>query len=306
MRLRKKRFVVLCLLAVLTSFTAAAAGKELVNMEFKEAPLVDVLQILGQIGGYNVLADQSVSGQVSFVLKDLTVTEALDLVTRAAGYRYKLEGNTLIVGSAERLEREFEKEDIAFIMLKHVDVLEAEKIVKMVAPRIRTSYCTERQLLILFGYTSDLNRAKEVLKEFDQPNTVTIGGIEPEVKGEPLIQKRIPVFYAGGQDILDAVITLWPQRDFKWDGDSKILTGFAQKEEWPAIEDLVKSLDLPKFILKGILKSEETTIALIEYEGLTELLQQGDLFLGWLLSSITAKDATFTRGDQSVTVRLGR
>ncbi|NMB20055.1 MAG: hypothetical protein GX979_04260, partial [Firmicutes bacterium] len=44
----------LCLLLVVASIPALALANQVVNMEFQQAPLVDVLQILGQLGGYNV------------------------------------------------------------------------------------------------------------------------------------------------------------------------------------------------------------------------------------------------------------
>ena len=40
----------------------------MVDMEFRDAPLVDVFQVLGGMGGLNVLVDPSVSGTVSFYL----------------------------------------------------------------------------------------------------------------------------------------------------------------------------------------------------------------------------------------------
>lgn len=94
----------LCLLLVMASIPAPALANQVVNMEFQQAPLVDVFQILGQLGGYNVLVDPSVSGQVSFSLKDLSVEEALDLVTRTTGYRYQIIGNTMVVASQQRLK----------------------------------------------------------------------------------------------------------------------------------------------------------------------------------------------------------
>ncbi|HHT73829.1 MAG TPA: hypothetical protein GX008_08955, partial [Firmicutes bacterium] len=110
----------LVLLLILTATPILA--DTLVNMEFKEAPLVDVFQILGEIGGWNVLVDPSVKGNVSFVLKDLSVEEALELVTRTTGYRYKVVGNTLVVATEERLRTEFSSEEFVFIALNHVDV----------------------------------------------------------------------------------------------------------------------------------------------------------------------------------------
>ena len=57
MRARWKLVLALCLIVVLGSAFTPALGQGRVNMEFKQAPLVDVFQILGQLGGYNVLVD---------------------------------------------------------------------------------------------------------------------------------------------------------------------------------------------------------------------------------------------------------
>ncbi len=111
----RRGMLAVALIFMLLAASLSAAAAEMVNMEFKQAPLVDVFQILGQLGGgYNVLVDPSVTGQVTFALSNLTVEEALDLVTRTTGYRYKLVGNTLVIGSDQRLRTEFGKEDFRF------------------------------------------------------------------------------------------------------------------------------------------------------------------------------------------------
>jgi len=155
------------ILMLLTASLPALAG-EMVNMEFKQAPLVDVFQILGQLGGYNVLVDPSVTGQVTFALKNLTVEEALDLVTRTTGYRYKLMGNTLVIGSAQRLKTEFGTEDFRFIKVEHVNVEAAQRLVSLVAPGVKTYVDHEQSLLVLFGLTSDLDVAGKILRQYDQ------------------------------------------------------------------------------------------------------------------------------------------
>ena len=71
----KLRCKVICLIAavLVLMLVAPVLASPSVNMEFKEAPLVDVFQILGEIGGLNVSVDRSVQGNASFVLRDLIV-----------------------------------------------------------------------------------------------------------------------------------------------------------------------------------------------------------------------------------------
>ena len=80
----------ICLIAavLVLMLVAPVLASPLVNMEFKEAPLVDVFQILGR-SGLERTSGPILQGNVSFVLRDLTVQEALDLVA-PTGYRYKL------------------------------------------------------------------------------------------------------------------------------------------------------------------------------------------------------------------------
>ena len=73
-----RRLVLLVgLVLIFASASSPIMAKEMVNMEFKQAPLVDVFQILGQLGGYNVLVDPTVQGEVTCTLKNLAVEEAL-------------------------------------------------------------------------------------------------------------------------------------------------------------------------------------------------------------------------------------
>ena len=105
---------------------------------------------LGQLGGYNVLVDPAVTGEVSFVLRDLTLEEALDLVTKTTGYGYELVGNTLVISTAQRLKTEFGTEDVRFVSIKHVDVQDAQRLVQLVVPGV--SYVDpELNLLVLTG-----------------------------------------------------------------------------------------------------------------------------------------------------------
>lgn len=169
-----RRLVLLVgLVLIFASASSPIMAKEIVNMEFKQAPLVDVFQILGQLGGYNVLVDPTVQGEVTFTLKNLAVEEALDLVTRTTGYRYQLLGNTLVVGSEQRLKSEFGSQDFSFISIEHVDVKAAQGLVALVTPNVKSYVDSEQNLLILYGLTTDLELATRVLKQYDQKTVTT-------------------------------------------------------------------------------------------------------------------------------------
>ena len=305
-----KSVLALCMVLVLTSAFSPVLGKERVNMEFKQAPLVDVFQILGQLGGYNVLVDPSVSGQVSFVLNDLPVEEALDLVTRTTGFRYKLMGNTLIIASEARLKSEFGTEDFTFVSVENVDVKQASHLVSIVAPSVKSYVDEELNLVVLYGLTSDLAVAEKALKQYDRqalsglpvPSSVATSPVQE--KG--MIQHTMAVRYADGAAVLELARGRLPQREFSWDEVTRQLTAWTTDQEWVELKALVQSNDLPKFTLNGILSSADQMMVLVEHRAQTTLMKPGDTLEGWTLTSISSGAAEFTQDNRTFDVRIGR
>lgn len=320
MSVRWKQLLVVCSILVLFTAVAQVYAGGVVNMEFQQAPLVDVFQILGQLGGYNVLVDPSVSGDVSFVLNDLTVEEALDLVTRTTGYRYQLVGNTLVVASAARLKTEFGTEDVKFVSLKYVEVEAAQRLVSLMVPGVRSYVDPALDLVILYGVTSDLEVAEQVLLQYDQqgsrrPAPQVTSPAQPiavedkaevEVVEEELVNGSITLLYAEGAPILDALRQGFPQREFAWNEPAKMLTGRATSQEWEQVNVIVREFDYPDFLVKGILSSADQMIALIEYQGRTNMLKVGEALHGWTVRDISAGTVEFAQGSRSFSIRLGR
>lgn len=304
----RRGMLAVALIFMLLAASLSAAAAEMVNMEFKQAPLVDVFQILGQLGGYNVLVDPSVTGQVTFALKNLTVEEALDLVTRTTGYRYKLMGNTLVIGTAQRLKTEFGTEDFRFVEIKHVQVEAAQRLVSLVAPGVKAYVDHEQGLLVLFGLTSDLDLASKILSQYDQKSFTAPeqGTGQPPQKEENLISGAAPVFYGEGQDVLEAVRQRWPLREFRWDDKSNSIIGETGVEEWMQIKAFVAERDLPNFILKGLLTAKGQTSALVEYRGVAQLVHMGDVLHDWQVDKIAANQVEFSLGERKLIIRMGR
>ncbi len=303
----RRGMLAVALIFMLLAASLSAAAAEMVNMEFKQAPLVDVFQILGQLGGYNVLVDPSVTGQVTFALSNLTVEEALDLVTRTTGYRYKLVGNTLVIGSDQRLRTEFGKEDFRFFEIEHVEVEAAQRLVSLVAPSVKTYADHEQNLLVLFGLTSDLDVASKILTQYDQKTfSAQQQTVETSEAGEALTTNAVAVFYADGKEMVELVRRRWPLRDFAWDEQTEHIVGQATAEEWAQIRVFVVENDLPNFILKGLLNAQGEASALVEYKDITTLVKTGDELHGWKISEIGADQVELDLDGRKLIIRMGR
>lgn len=296
---------------VLVSSMVVASDVRMVDMEFRDAPLVDVFQVLGELGGLNVLVDPSVTGTVSFYLKDLGVQEALDLVSRTTGFRYRIVGNTLIVATEKRLQEEFSSEDFAFVYLKNADVNSAGQLVKMVVPSVRIYSDNDRNLLVIYGTTTDIELAQSLLRQYDGSYT-PVSTVESTHESQDLgDQESLQVFsvvlrYADGTHIMSMIQQMFPRRDIVWNEMTRLLTVTVTPEEWLRISDIVTKHDVPAFTLRGVVSSGERQLALVEYKKGTRLLEVGDVFHEWIVEEIEQSEVTFKQGDRSFVVRLGR
>ena len=73
---------------------------ETFSIQVQEANLSEVLDMLGQLAGVNILASRDVEGRVSLNLQDVTVNKALDAIVKSQGLVYEREGDFVYVRTA--------------------------------------------------------------------------------------------------------------------------------------------------------------------------------------------------------------
>jgi len=86
---------------------AYSGGTGTISLDVKNADILDVLKILAQQSGQNIIATQNVKGTTSVSLHNVPLTEALDLIVRTNGLDYRKVGNVYIVGTPADLTAEF-------------------------------------------------------------------------------------------------------------------------------------------------------------------------------------------------------
>ncbi len=67
------------------------------SIQVQDANLSEVLDMLGQLAGVNILASRDVQGRISLNLQDVTVTKALDAIVKSQGFVYEREGDFIYV-----------------------------------------------------------------------------------------------------------------------------------------------------------------------------------------------------------------
>ena len=77
-----------------------------ISLDFKNADIHDVLRILADVSGLNIIATDDVKARVTLRLVEVPWDQALDVVLQANGLEKSQSGNVLAVSTAKRLEEE--------------------------------------------------------------------------------------------------------------------------------------------------------------------------------------------------------
>ncbi len=77
-----------------------------ISLDFQDAELSDILRLLAEVSGLNIITGPGVSGKVNIKMGDVPWDQALDLILRTQGYDFLKEGTVLWVDKKGIIERE--------------------------------------------------------------------------------------------------------------------------------------------------------------------------------------------------------
>ena len=90
--------VAIFLISIFSNMSLAVSLKddpELISLDLKGMDIRDVLKILAQKSGLNIVADSSVKGMVTLYIKDVTIMDALDTVVSTNNLAYEQSGSLI-------------------------------------------------------------------------------------------------------------------------------------------------------------------------------------------------------------------
>ncbi|MGQ8365979.1 type IV pilus secretin PilQ [Glaciecola sp. 1036] len=74
-----------------------------ISLDFQDVPVRQVLQIIAQVNGFNLVTTDTVTGNVTISLSAVPWDQALDMILKIRGLDKRLEGNILLIAPAEEL-----------------------------------------------------------------------------------------------------------------------------------------------------------------------------------------------------------
>lgn len=145
----------------------AGGSDTLISLDLKDAEISNVLKILGEKSGLNIIADSSVRGRMTLFLKDVPLWEAIELVLKSNNYAYQRVNFNLLISSADKLPRFVVTE---IIPLKYASPGDIKDTVKsFLSPGGNLQVDLERNLLIITDTLPAIDKIKNILKDLDSP-----------------------------------------------------------------------------------------------------------------------------------------
>ncbi|MDC0603550.1 type IV pilus secretin PilQ family protein [Aliiglaciecola sp.] len=76
---------------------------EPISLDFQDVPVRQVLQIIAQVNGFNLVTTDTVSGNVTISLSGVPWDQALEMILKIKGLDKRMEGNILLIAPSEEL-----------------------------------------------------------------------------------------------------------------------------------------------------------------------------------------------------------
>jgi type II secretory pathway component GspD/PulD (secretin) len=171
----------------------APGAKGHFSLDFINSELVDVLKALATQSGVNVVLTSSVKGQTTLSLHNVTLEEALRLVTASNGLDYAWVDVAYVVGTPEEVRNMRVKElSSRAVLLRRITPKYAQDVLGRVTPEVAVSYQEGSPSLVLIGTEAALNRAERTLARIDvplPPSTRMIGLLHAGARGRFAFQQ---------------------------------------------------------------------------------------------------------------------
>jgi len=162
--------------------TQTRQGKKRLNLDLKDADIVNVLRLLAEVSGENIVAGDDVKGQVTLRLRDVPWDLALDTILKSKGYDKVRQNNILRIAPAERIRAETElelarkkaKEQVEDTRIKMITINYASaaevvgQIKPLLTPRGTVQAESRTNTIILEDLESNLDRVVELIRRLDK------------------------------------------------------------------------------------------------------------------------------------------
>lgn len=256
--------VALMLASVAPATAASDFGDTPITLHATGTPLMDILSVLAEQSGLNIVASTDVeTREISIHLTDTPIEEALNLIVRAAGLGYERIGDSVLVAPQTQLTQ-----DTGFtsyvIEIEYADAFELVPLVEKIADKVAADPGGNR--LVVVATPGMIDQIRDVVHELDVPAVQVM--LETEVI-EIATDRMVELGIDWNKIMHQTVIFAEPGLTGEAPGDASL-------DEMPASMPFIgRGLDLDNVYRQG--KALEIALDLLEQDGGAKVLSNSKL-----------------------------
>jgi len=205
------------------------------TLEFVDAELVDVFQALATQSGVNVAVSGSVKGKTTLRLRNVTLEQAMNIVTRLNGLDYAWVEAAYVVGTPEEVRAMRVSElRTSVVVLQHIRPEYAQEVLSQLTPDVTVSTQKGVRSVLLLGTEPSLAKAQRALAEIDvmplpqPPTTETVG-----------------VRYMKAEKMAEMIEAALPEVKVQPGPQPNSLLVTADSMQWESVRSMLANVDVP-------------------------------------------------------------
>jgi type IV pilus assembly protein PilQ len=140
-----------------------------ISLNAQDANLSEILKVMADRSSMNFVAGEGVQkAKISIILNKTPVSEAIDLIVRAAGLSYEIIGNSVLIGEQGKLKDEVGQSGYV-IALNYADAAEVAGLLADFSKNVKVDRGGNR--LIAYASPRVINEIERIVRSIDHPHT---------------------------------------------------------------------------------------------------------------------------------------
>ncbi len=259
-----------------------------ISLEFVDAELVDVFQALAVQSGVNIALSGSVKGKTTLRLRNVTLEQAMNIVTKLNGLDYAWVEAAYVVGTPEEV-RTMRMSELrtSVVVLQHIQPEYAQEVLGKLSPEVTVSAQKGVRSILLLGTEASLSKAERALAEIDVPPIP-----RPPTTG------LVAVRYLKAEQMADMIEAAIPEVEVQPGPQENSLLITADSMQWEAVRSLISASDV-----RPAPAQATKAVYYVKYLSASELQEAVSSLVPDL--QVTLKPRTFTPSVQAPTGGAG-
>ena len=160
----------LAAIAVALLLPSSVRAEDNISLDFRDTDIRQIIKVIAQQSGTNIIAEKSVRGQVTVKLTDVYYEEAMNLIAKTNGFAVRKIGNTWILADEKKLIQAFEKGLTITKRLQYAKAADVQKIISSTIKKdVKVAMDERINAVIVSGGKDILDEVKKLIETIDTP-----------------------------------------------------------------------------------------------------------------------------------------